>query len=101
MASTFDDPPHSVLVEVSSKDYLNALRILTEASAFFQTSSSHALKGKFHNQLAIVLNNLSKETHREDYTDRALIEYAAASFHFEQAGHTRYRARTFAFGKMA
>ena len=29
---------------------------------------------------------------RDDYLDRALIEYAAASFHFEQAGNTRYLA---------
>jgi CheY-like chemotaxis protein/tetratricopeptide (TPR) repeat protein len=29
---------------------------------------------------------------RVDYTDRALIEYAAASYHFEQAGHRRYQA---------
>jgi CheY-like chemotaxis protein len=30
--------------------------------------------------------------HRADYIDRALVEYAAASYHFEQAGHVRYRA---------
>ncbi|HYY57315.1 MAG TPA: sigma 54-interacting transcriptional regulator [Pyrinomonadaceae bacterium] len=30
--------------------------------------------------------------HREDYTDRALVEYSAASYHLEQAGNTRYRA---------
>lgn len=30
--------------------------------------------------------------HREDYKDRAFVEYAAASFHFEQAGHIRYQA---------
>ena len=27
-----------------------------------------------------------------DYLDRALVEYAAASYHFEQAEHRRYRA---------
>ncbi|HYT50075.1 MAG TPA: response regulator, partial [Pyrinomonadaceae bacterium] len=30
---------------------------------------------------------------REDYLDRALMEYTAASFHFELAGNTRYLAR--------
>src|SRR5437764_10086095 len=30
---------------------------------------------------------------REDYLDRALIEYAAASFHYEQAGNQRYQGR--------
>jgi tetratricopeptide (TPR) repeat protein len=29
---------------------------------------------------------------RPDYIDQALIEYAAASYHFEQAGHRRYQA---------
>jgi CheY-like chemotaxis protein len=36
---------------------------------------------------------LGKAEHRPDYTDRAIIEYTAASFHFEQAGHTNYKAR--------
>jgi tetratricopeptide (TPR) repeat protein len=36
--------------------------------------------------------NLGRSEGREDYTDRALVEYAAASFHFEQAGHKRYTA---------
>jgi tetratricopeptide (TPR) repeat protein len=30
---------------------------------------------------------------REDYIDRALVEYAAASFHFEQVGYRRFQAR--------
>ncbi len=38
-----------------------------------------------------MLNFLSTTEYREDYVDRALIEYAVASFHFEQAGHKRYR----------
>jgi tetratricopeptide (TPR) repeat protein len=39
-----------------------------------------------------VLKNLGKAERRADYTDRALIAYAAASYHFEQAGHARYQA---------
>ncbi len=38
------------------------------------------------------LHYLSAADERADYVDRALIEYTAASFHFEQAGHTRYQA---------
>jgi tetratricopeptide (TPR) repeat protein len=41
-----------------------------------------------------VLVNLGASEHREDYTDRAFIEYAAASYHFEQAGHRHYLANT-------
>ncbi len=36
---------------------------------------------------------LSDGANSNDYLDRALIEYEAASFHFEQAGNDRYRAR--------
>jgi CheY-like chemotaxis protein len=39
-----------------------------------------------------VLRNLGTIEGRPDYIDQALIEYAAASYHFEQAGHRRYHA---------
>ena len=84
----------SAIVELSANCYNDALRILTDAAPLFMASSNHALQGKYHVNIGIILNNLSEGEHREDYTDRAMIEYAAASFHFEQAGHTLYRART-------
>lgn len=31
--------------------------------------------------------------HRPDYINRAIIEYTAASHHFDRAGHISYRAR--------
>lgn len=80
------------IIEASATRYSDALRILTGAAPLFEKSESHALKGKFHNELASVLNCLSSTEHREDYRDRALVEYAAAGFHFEQARHTRYQA---------
>ncbi len=40
-----------------------------------------------------MLRKLGTSEHRRDYTDRAIIEYTAAAFHFEEAGHTSYRAR--------
>jgi transcriptional regulator with PAS, ATPase and Fis domain len=83
----------SAIVERTAKRFNDALSILTEAMPLFKASDNHSLKGKFHNELALVLRNLSATEQREDYLDRALIEYAAASFHFERAGHTRYRAR--------
>ena len=55
----------------------------------FDLSSNHSPKGKFHNLYATVL----VEPSSEDYYDRALVEYAAASYHFEQAGHRRFQAR--------
>ncbi len=79
------------MVERSAKRFNDALRIDTEAAPLFDRISSHLLRAKFHNGLANVLNYLSASEYREDYIDRALIEYAAASFHFDQAGHARYQ----------
>lgn len=84
---------NSALVESSSGKFNDALQILIKASPLFAENRNHAAKGRFHIELALVLRNLSELEHREDYLDRALIEYTAASYHLEQAGHTRYRAR--------
>jgi len=80
------------MVEVSAGRYNDALRILTEVSPALEINENDILKGKFHNQLALLLRRLSVGEQRGDYIDRALIECAAASYHFEQAGHTRYQA---------
>jgi CheY-like chemotaxis protein len=81
----------SAIVERSAKRFHDALRIHTEAVPIFDSISNHLLRAKFHNGFANVLNFLSATEYREDYIDRALIQYAAASFHFEQAGHERYQ----------
>ncbi len=79
------------LLESSASRLNDSLRILIEAVPLFEASGSHALQGKFHNEFAVVLKNLAAAEQRDDYLDRALIEFAAASFHFEQAGHTSYQ----------
>jgi CheY-like chemotaxis protein/Tfp pilus assembly protein PilF len=82
----------SAMVERSSTRFGDALRIHQENAPLVEASGSHALKGKYHNELATVLKDLGAAEGREDHIDRALVEYAAASYHFEQAGHVRYRA---------
>ncbi|MBV9928414.1 MAG: response regulator [Acidobacteria bacterium] len=82
----------SAIVERTSGRYNDALRFLTEALPLTEKSKNEALKGMVHNQYALVLRFLGTVEHREDYIDRALIEYTAASYHFEQASHTRYQA---------
>jgi CheY-like chemotaxis protein/tetratricopeptide (TPR) repeat protein len=81
-----------VLVESCSGRYNDALRVLTDATQLFEESTNDVLKGKFHNELACALMFLGQAERRPDYTDRALIEYTAASHYFEQAGHISYRA---------
>lgn len=82
-----------IAVESYCGRYNDALRILTESTILFEESLNHALKGRFHNELACVLMFLGTAEIRPDYTDRAIIEYTAAAFHFEEAGHASYRAR--------
>ena len=80
------------LVESSATRFSDSLRILLDAAPLFEASHNHALKGRFHNELAFNFQSLGSTENRADYTDRALVEFTAASFHFERAGHTRYRS---------
>jgi tetratricopeptide (TPR) repeat protein len=79
------------LVERAATRLNDALRIYDTHAPLFEKTVDHLIKGKFHVGLANVLNELRAVEDREDYTDRALIEYTAASFHFEQVGHARYQ----------
>jgi two-component system response regulator HydG len=80
------------VVDISTQRFNDGLRVLSEAAPLFETITNQSLKGRFHVGLATILKNLGSAEKREDYTDRALVEYAAAGYHFEQAGHTSYRA---------
>ncbi|MCM3872434.1 MAG: CDC27 family protein [Pyrinomonadaceae bacterium] len=82
----------SAAIEKVATRYHDALRILNEAAPVVAASSSDTLKGRFHNELATVLKDLGTSECRQDYIDRALIEYAGASLHFQQAGHQQYLA---------
>ncbi|HKR22743.1 MAG TPA: tetratricopeptide repeat protein [Pyrinomonadaceae bacterium] len=84
---------NSAMVERAATRDRDALRIYMEAAPLFDESTNHALKGKFHNSYATLLRSLGTSENREEYIDKALLEYAAASFHFEQAGHRRFQAR--------
>ena len=80
------------LVEGSANHHSDAFRILTEYAPLFERITNHTIKGSYHNELAIVLRNLGTSESREDYLDRAFVEYEAAAYHFEQAGHIPYCA---------
>lgn len=82
----------SAIVEKLANRLSDALHILRRAGSLFETSSNHTLRGRFHHEFANVLRRLSEIESRTHYSDKALIEYSAASFHFEQVGHDRYQA---------
>lgn len=79
-------------VECVAGRYSIALDILKENAQLFDERMGHALLGSFHNHLAVVLKELGTTEGRADHLDRAIIEYTAAIFHQEQAGHERYAA---------
>jgi tetratricopeptide (TPR) repeat protein len=83
---------NSAVIEREATRDQEALRICSDAAPLFELSSNDALKGKFHNTYAAVLKTLGTSKNREDYIDRALVEYTAASYHLEQAGHRRFQA---------
>ena len=80
-------------IEERTRRLQSALNLYNEAQPLENQSEDHLLKGSFHIECGLVYRRLAAPENREDYLDRALIEYAAASFHFEQAGHERYLAR--------
>ena len=82
----------SAIIERTANRNSDALRIHTEAARLFSLVENHCVRGSFHNEFATVLKNLGAVESREDYIDRALIEYGAAAYHFEEAGHVRYQA---------
>lgn len=82
----------SAAAERVSERFNDALRLLIEAAPLFEAISNHMLKGSFHHEYAQVLGRLGTDESRQDYIERALTEYAAASFHFEQAGRGREQA---------
>jgi tetratricopeptide (TPR) repeat protein len=79
------------MVELCENKFYDALSILKEAQPVFD-SASDALKGRWHGQLGLVLARLADVEGRAEYTDKAIIEFTAAIYHYEQAGHKRYCA---------
>jgi tetratricopeptide (TPR) repeat protein len=84
----------SALVECTAFRLSDALRLLEEAALLLAGSENRPLLGRFHQTLGNTLQFLGVAEHRDDHIDRALLEYTAAGFHFEQAGDTPNRART-------
>ena len=82
----------SAIVESSTNRYHDALRLLLDYAPLFEKINNETIKGGYYNELGLVFKNLAASEKREDYLDRAFVEYAAASIHFERAGHTSYLA---------
>jgi tetratricopeptide (TPR) repeat protein len=80
------------IVEHSAGHDPKAFRILTKHAPLFHRINNHTLKGCYFTTLGNRLENLGESAKHRDYIDRALIEYAAASYHLELAEHRPYLA---------
>lgn len=80
------------IIEDTAAHHQAAYAILLEAAPLFEALKNPMAKGKFHNSFALVLKNLYRLEGREEFADRAIMEFTAASIEFEQAGLLRYVA---------
>jgi tetratricopeptide (TPR) repeat protein len=80
------------VVEWTASRYNEALKVLTENASLFKKINNHPIRASYHNQLAMVLRNLSDSGKRKDYLQQAISEYQEADFHLKLAHNTDFRA---------
>ncbi|MDQ1728827.1 MAG: hypothetical protein QOD33_952 [Pyrinomonadaceae bacterium] len=80
------------ILEWSASRYSDALNILNENADLFKAIANYAIKGNYHDQLAIVLTNLAESEKREDYFQEAISEFEKADHHFKLARNITFRA---------
>ncbi len=80
------------IVEWSASRYTESLRILTENVSLFERIGNHSVKGTYHNQLAVVLEEIAASEKRDEYFRKAITEYGKAEQHFKLAHNTPFRA---------
>lgn len=80
----------SAIVEIFTGNYEKAHRVLMDAKPFFDEASD-ALRGRWHGVMGLLLRRTARG--RIEYFDRSIIEFTAAIYHCEQAGHIRYCGR--------
>jgi len=82
------------IVEIEETDFHKAQSILSDNADLFDKIQSQLLKGSYYVTRGNVAEKLWETESRTEYLDRALVDYAAASYHFELAEHRCYPANT-------
>lgn len=80
------------IVECSAFRYSDASRILLANATLFRKITNHAIKGAYHNQLAMVFRKLAVPENKVEYFRRAILEYQAAEANFKLAHNNVFRA---------
>jgi tetratricopeptide (TPR) repeat protein len=78
--------------ELGDRNVDAALELLEGASLTVEIVAPAQLRGKYHQLLAHTLTQQADVTRDEATTDRALLEYEAASFFYEQCGNRQHLA---------
>jgi tetratricopeptide (TPR) repeat protein len=80
------------IIEWSASRYRVGLKILEDSSELFKKITNQTLKGTYHNQLAMIYQELATSEKRDDYFQRAISEYEEADHYFRLAHNNAYRA---------
>ena len=80
------------IIDIETDRFTEGLELLTDNASLFENINNDTLKGCYHQALGDVLEHLWESEGSSDYLDRALVDYAAASYHFEQSEHKQYLA---------
>ena len=79
-------------VEWAESRYDEALKILTDNAPLFDKITSHTLKGTYHNQIGIMLEEIGAASKkRSNHFQRAIQEYHAADEEFRLARNLVFR----------
>jgi tetratricopeptide (TPR) repeat protein len=81
-----------VTIENSAARHTDALKLLTENASLFEKISNQTVRGDYHNEFAITLEEIAASEKRADYFQKAIKEYRAADHHFKLANNPVYRA---------
>src|SRR5688572_17189913 len=71
------------IVDIDADRLAEALQVLKDNADLFQKIGNYTLKGCYYQTFGDLFYDLSQSAEPHDYLDRALVEYAAASYHFE------------------
>jgi tetratricopeptide (TPR) repeat protein len=80
------------VVEWSASRYRVGLKILEDNAGLFKKITNQTIKGTYHNQLAMLHQELATSEKTDDYFQRALTEYENADDHFRLAHNNVFRA---------
>lgn len=75
------------IVEIFTGNCEKANEILREEKPLFENASD-ALKARWHGHMGLIQRRMARG--RIEYLDRAIIEFTAAIYHYELAGHIRH-----------